>query len=59
MTPQVFAHDPTNPAVRVITCKREGLGALGSLIGFNKTPLVRTITGLYITYGEREQLASI
>ena len=43
----------------ITTCKREGLGALGSRIGFNKTPLVRTITGLYITYGERERLASI
>ena len=43
----------------ITTCKTEGLGALGSLIGFNKTPVVRTITGRYITYGERKQLASI
>ena len=30
-----------------------------SRLGIKKTPLVRTITGLYITYGERKQLASI
>ena len=47
------------PAVGLNTCTREGLGALGSRIGFNRTPVVRTITGLYTTYGERERLASI
>ena len=30
-----------------------------SRLGIKKTPLVRTITDLYITYGERKQLASI
>ena len=30
-----------------------------SRLGIKKTPVVRTITGRYITYGERKQLASI